>query len=110
MPVVVRFSAHSAIADDVGRELIGEIARTIAERADVRRVRVEGHADICGSERDPRLPSERALAVAEALAAAGVELRILEVAGHGHPRLRDVCSGEGSPADRRVELMLLVCR
>ncbi len=105
-------------ADAQNRAILGEVVRTAQSRTDIRRVRVEGHTDTCGSEvGNMALSQTRAEAVAAALVELGVPRELLETVGFGstQPRANEECEQRrqeelSRQTNRRVEFSILVCR
>lgn len=116
MPMLITFPTGGAIIDEQNRIILSEIVRTAQSRTDIRRVRVEGHTDPCGSElNNMALSNERAVSVANELVTMGVPREMLETVGFGSTQLRAGVQGECGQAlsdqtNRRVEFTLLVCR
>jgi outer membrane protein OmpA-like peptidoglycan-associated protein len=96
------------------RNKVGDIAQVLNHRAKGRRIAVEGHTDSIGSEAyNQRLSENRALAVAGALEAEGVERGRMTVKGYGErypvaPNTNP--DGSDNPAgrakNRRVEVVI----
>lgn len=116
MPVHVGFPSGGTEMDAQNRMILAEVVRTAQHRDDIRRVRVEGHTDTCGSEMSNMVLSQnRAVRIGEELVAMGVPREMIETVGHGsaHPLGEEQC-GRGQAltrqVNRRVEFTLLVCR
>ncbi len=118
MPVLINFPTGGAELDAQNRAILGEVVRTAQSRTDIRRVRVEGHTDTCGSEvGNMALSQTRAEAVAAALVELGVPRELLETVGFGstQPRANEECEQRrqeelSRQTNRRVEFSILVCR
>jgi OOP family OmpA-OmpF porin len=116
MPVHIGFPSGGTEIDAQNRMILAEVVRTAQHRDDIRRVRVEGHTDTCGSEMSNlALSQSRAVSVAEELVALGVPRERLETVGYGSVRpLGEEQCGRGQAltrqVNRRVEFTLLVCR
>lgn len=116
MPVLIDFPTGGTEISAQNRRILEEIVHTAGSRDDIRRVRVEGHTDSCGHERDNQALSEqRALAVANELSIMGVPREMLETQGFGSriPRGEEDCSGDQritAQTNRRVEFTILSCR
>lgn len=79
---VIPFEAGDAGLPDDASELLDELARALAERADIRTLVVLGHGDV-GEPDVVALSERRASVVRDALVARGVEPRRLRAEGHG---------------------------
>ncbi|MCZ7682618.1 MAG: OmpA family protein [Sandaracinaceae bacterium] len=118
MPVLINFPTGGAELDAQNRAILGEVVRTAQSRTDIRRVRVEGHTDTCGSEvGNMALSQGRAETVAIALVELGVPREMLETVGFGstQPRANEACEERRTEelsrqTNRRVEFSILVCR
>src|SRR5262245_52167058 len=84
MPVMVVFPTGSTVIDEENRVILSEIITTAQTRTDIRRIRVEGHVDLCGSQPDQnrQLALARAVAVAEAMVTMGVPRELIETVGY----------------------------
>jgi outer membrane protein OmpA-like peptidoglycan-associated protein len=114
MPVLIGFPTGGTQIDEQNRQILQEVVRTASTRDDIRRVRVEGHTDSCGNERDnDSLSLARATSVAEELAAMGVPRELIETEGRGsrEPRGEEACDRRTltQATNRRVEFSILVC-
>ncbi len=116
MPMLVTFPTSGSDLDFQNREILREMVRSASTRNDIRRVRVEGHADTCGSEVNNMALSEtRASRVAMELVAMGVPREMIDTMGWGssRPRANESCGRSqqlSRETNRRVEFELLVCR
>lgn len=118
MPVLINFPTGGNEVDAQNRAILGEVVRTAQSRSDIRRVRVEGHADTCGQEvNNMALSQSRAEAVALTLVELGVPRTLLETVGYGseQPRANEDCARRNRDelsrqTNRRVEFSILVCR
>lgn len=100
---------HFEIDEDTLTEddhvVVSELARWMAAHAEVRLLRIEGHADPSGSsQHNYELSERRAHAIRDALVQAGVEPQRLQPIGSGEA----VRSGDGDAADRRVSFTVLI--
>lgn len=116
MPMLVTFPTSGSELDWQNREILREMVRSASARTDIRRVRVEGHTDTCGSEvNNMALSQNRASRVAMELVSMGVPREMIDTMGYGstRPRANESC-GRGQrlsqETNRRVEFTLLVCR
>jgi outer membrane protein OmpA-like peptidoglycan-associated protein len=96
-PKGVRFAANSAALDAAARKTVEALAAYLARRPDVKRVRLEGHADAREHRRRERAEG-RAQAVRAALIARGVAPERLEAVGYAATR-----PAGSAEANRRVE-------
>ena len=121
MPVLINFPTGGAELDAQNRAILAEVVRTAQSRDDIRRVRVEGHTDTCGSEvNNMALSQQRAETVAMELVSMGVPRDMLETVGYGstQPRANEACASRAGrqstelsrQTNRRVEFSILVCR
>src|SRR5690606_1411525 len=117
MPMLINFPTGGSELDSQNRAILQEMVRTAQARQDIRRVRVEGHADTCGNElNNMQLSQNRAVTVANELVLMGVPREMLETIGYGstQPRANENCDGRrqelSQQTNRRVEFSLLVCR
>jgi outer membrane protein OmpA-like peptidoglycan-associated protein len=90
------------------RPILDEAIRTLHEEREVD-LSVEGHTDAIGSDAyNLRLSERRARAVADYLAAGGIERRRMRVVGDGESRpVASNATEEGRAQNRRVELHIL---
>ena len=121
MPVLISFPTGGAELDAQNRAVLDEVVRTARGRTDIERVRVEGHTDTCGSERNNiRLSRQRSRNVVQALVELGVPQDLLEPVGYGSrsPRANEACETREARratelsrrTNRRVEFSIRVCR
>jgi outer membrane protein OmpA-like peptidoglycan-associated protein len=116
MPMLVTFPTSGSELDFQNREILREMVRTASTRTDIRRVRVEGHTDTCGSEiNNMALSQTRASRVASELVTMGVPSEMIDTMGYGssRPRANESCGRNqqlSEQTNRRVEFELLVCR
>jgi outer membrane protein OmpA-like peptidoglycan-associated protein len=117
MPVIISFPTGGAEVDPANRAILAEVVSTARVRTDIRRVRVEGHTDTCGSENNNMsLSTGRAENVALALVELGVPRELIETVGFGstQPRANEACGRAqqelSRQTNRRVEFSILVCR
>ena len=115
MPVRIGFPTGGTEMDAQNRRILEEVVRTAQTRDDILRVRVEGHTDSCGRERDNQVLSEqRALTVANELVTMGVPRDMLETQGLGStvPVADEDCGSNqriSAQTNRRVEFTILTC-
>ncbi|MEZ4470542.1 MAG: OmpA family protein [bacterium] len=113
--VAVPFPFASARPEPEAAPLLAEMAAILREHATVRGVLIEGHTDDRGTEAfNLRLSLERALAIREALVAAGIPAGRIEVMGHGETSPVVAVDGLAGDAlagaraqNRRVRFVLL---
>jgi outer membrane protein OmpA-like peptidoglycan-associated protein len=99
----INFAFNSAVLPDSAHLMIERIAQLMKEAPDLK-LRVEGHTDATGSDAYNRsLSEERALSVAQYLAAQGIAPERLILVGKGktEPLTRDPYE----PANRRVQFV-----
>ena len=108
LPHFVHFGSDSSELAPNSVPRITAMAKVLREREDLA-VRVEGYADVRGSELyNLRLAQRRALAVRDALIAQGVEPQNLSVVGIGETSPRaDGDSAVDHARNRRVELVVI---
>lgn len=118
MPMLINFPTSGTEIDHQNRLILQEMVRTAEGRQDIRRVRVEGHADTCGNEaNNMQLSQNRAVSVANELVRLGVPREMIETIGYGsaQPRANEDCDNRNrreelsQQTNRRVEFSLLVC-
>ncbi len=116
MPMLINFPTGGTVIDSENRMILEEMVRSASARTDLRRVRVEGHTDSCGSEMNNMVLSQnRAISVANELIAMGVPREAIDTSGFGstQPIATEACGrneGLSERTNRRVEFSLLVCR
>ncbi len=97
------FSLGSADLAPEAQDSLQAVARTLRSHPEVRRVRVEGHADRSGSaDQNLALSEQRARAVEQALVELGVESHRLASIGYGETRPVPVEHLDGEARNRRV--------
>ncbi|MDQ3030811.1 MAG: OmpA family protein [Myxococcota bacterium] len=91
------------------RRVIRDLARLLRDHPEIRRVRLEGHADATGNEEyNLELSERRAARVRELLIAQGIEEGRLELVGHGASRLDQAGQDEEAHAlNRRVVFTII---
>lgn len=101
------FGSNEATLAAGQHESIGQLARALLS-VDIHRLRVEGHTDDYGtSEYNQALSERRAQAVADALIAAGIPAREMQVAGMGMSApVEDNRSSAGRRENRRVAVIV----
>ncbi len=116
MPMLFPFWFGSSDVSPEFRPILVEVVRDLRRRTGVRRIRLEGHSDPCGNERnDFALSEARAESVANELVRMGVPRRLIvkQAFGDTQPRVQpDDCPRWilREPPNKRVEFMLLACR
>jgi outer membrane protein OmpA-like peptidoglycan-associated protein len=116
MPMLINFPTGGTEIDHQNRTILEEMVRTASVRPDIRRVRVEGHTDSCGSEmNNMALSQNRAIAIAGELVTMGVPQEAIDTIGYGSTQpIADESCGRSTRisenTNRRVEFSLLVCR
>jgi len=103
----VRFETGTTLITAESRAALSELARTLRTSPQVKRVRIEGHADNTGEEAfNNALSLRRALAVRDALLRARLPQK-LEVEGFGEARpIADNETEEGRAQNRRSEVVI----
>jgi outer membrane protein OmpA-like peptidoglycan-associated protein len=102
------FRLGSAELANEAQDSLQAVARTLRSRPEVRRVRIEGHADRSGSaERNLELSELRAQSVYKALIELGVEPYRLVPIGYGDARPVAMETTEGEAQNRRVVFRIL---
>ncbi len=89
--------------------ILDDVAAAMRSRADIRKVRVDGHTDAFGSEdHNQSLAQERAQAVCDYLIKAGIAPGRLEAQGQGESNvIGDGRSADNARLSRRVEFIIL---
>jgi outer membrane protein OmpA-like peptidoglycan-associated protein len=101
LPDPVMFAPGRATLDARAEQVLARVADRLHANPQVRRVRIEGHADDAqGPKRNQLLSQQRADAVREHLMRKGIEASRLAAVGYGSTRLRD-------KNNRRVELVVV---
>jgi OOP family OmpA-OmpF porin len=106
IPLDIHFATGKAEILPESRPIIDEIISLLNNRPNLR-IGVEGHTDNTGNAAaNKTLSNDRAKAVAEAIAAAGISSNRLEPMGYGQERpIADNRIEEGRAKNRRVELV-----
>lgn len=101
------FGTNEATLAPGQRDSIAQLARALLS-VDIHRLRVEGHTDDYGTAAyNQALSERRAQAVADALAAAGIPARDLQVVGMGKSApVEDNRSSAGRRENRRVAVIV----
>jgi outer membrane protein OmpA-like peptidoglycan-associated protein len=104
----VLFDSGRARVKSRGRELIGELVRIWREHPEWRRMAIEGHADVRGSdEANLALSQHRAERVRDVFVRLGVDPARLDVIGRGRSRPIDPGTSEvAHQRNRRVEFVI----
>jgi len=102
---ILYFEHDTATLTGKSAKQVGDVLRTIRERAPVD-ISVVGHTDTLGSrEYNYRLSLERAKAVADILTAKGVDPSIIDITSHGKDNpLIPTGDQVAEPRNRRVEV------
>lgn len=105
----IQFETNSdVIREAESASVLNDLVALLRENTQIRRIRVEGHADQRGSESDNQSLSERrATAVAAYLRNHGFESITIEPVGYGHTR--PLCTDDTDACherNRRVELTI----
>jgi OOP family OmpA-OmpF porin len=105
----VKFRLGKADLDPASDPILEAVRKVIADHAEIRRVRVEGHTDNIGSAAyNLNLSKARAGSVVRWLIAHGVDAGRLESQGYGLMRpIADNATEEGRRDNRRVELHIV---
>jgi outer membrane protein OmpA-like peptidoglycan-associated protein len=105
----VQFESNSAVLLDRSRSLLDDVARTIIEHPELRRIRIEGHTDhTADTAYNQKLSTRRAEVVRAYLIDKGVEAGRLEAKGLGESKpIADNATSEGQEQNRRVELHIV---
>ena len=101
------FELGSANLSTEAQNTVDQLAARIVDLGDaVSSVRVSGHTDSTGTAAfNQRLSVQRAQAVADRLAAQGVDAALIQVAGYGQTLpVADNATAEGREQNRRVEI------
>jgi outer membrane protein OmpA-like peptidoglycan-associated protein len=98
-------SGRAALRPDAGKT-VAEVAKLLKENPGLK-LSIAGHTDVVGARAaNEKLSRDRAAAVMEAVAAAGVARDRLKSAGHGPDKpIADNKTSEGRAKNRRVELV-----
>jgi len=104
----VLFDTDRARVKSQGHDLIGELVRIWSEHPDWRRMSIEGHADVRGSdEYNLELSQRRAEHVRDELVKQGVDPARIDTIGYGRSRPVDPgTSEEAHQHNRRVEFVI----
>ena len=104
----VLFAFGEARVRSAARPVVRALARLVLAHPEWARVRIEGHADVRGSDAiNQALTERRAENVREALVEAGVPAALLTAAGFGRSRPRDEGATAAAHArNRRVEFVV----
>jgi outer membrane protein OmpA-like peptidoglycan-associated protein len=105
----VQFETGTAVLRPESDTVLGEVARVLAEHAEVELVEVQGHTDDTGTpDFNRRLGRERAESVIEWLKAHGIAAGRLVAKGYGSDRpLAENSTEEGRAKNRRVEFRVI---
>lgn len=102
----INFDSGKATIKPESRSVIDEIVKALQSQPDLK-VKVEGHTDNVGNEAaNQQLSEDRAKAVMEAVAAAGIDPARMSAEGFGMSKpVADNGTEEGRAENRRVELV-----
>jgi outer membrane protein OmpA-like peptidoglycan-associated protein len=105
----ITFNVDSDVLKTQCTTTLDDVAAALREMPQIKRVRIEGHADGSGAaDYNMDLSSRRAEAVKKYLMEHGIEGKRLETRGHGHQEpVGDDATQGGRAANRRVELILV---
>jgi outer membrane protein OmpA-like peptidoglycan-associated protein len=112
LPFQILFPTGGSSLDAEAQTVLGEAVRTLRDRTDIVRIRVEGHTDTRGPDMaNDQLSLQRAQAVIDYLVSLGVPSAMLEAQGYGatQPRTSDTREMDRAQ-NRRVEFSILVRR
>jgi outer membrane protein OmpA-like peptidoglycan-associated protein len=113
LPVRLSYPTGGSRISDENRAMLREAHATLANRTDIVRIRVEGHADSRGTEeQNQRLSEERAQAVVDYLVGdLGLPRELFETQGFGSTRpITSETTASDRVQNRRVEFSILVRR
>jgi len=104
--LTVNFETAKATLKPDAAKVVAEVVRLLKENPGLK-LSIEGHTDNVGAQTvNERLSRDRAAAVVDALAAAGIARDRLRSAGHGPDKpIADNGASEGRAKNRRVELV-----
>jgi OOP family OmpA-OmpF porin len=104
----IRFESDAAVVHDDSRPTIAKLA-TIATNCPDKIIEIGGHTDSTGSsEYNQALSESRAVAVLEALQAAGVERKRMIAKGYGEEKpIANNATEEGRMVNRRIEFTVI---
>ncbi len=104
----VYFDTGKATIKPASFPLLDEVAQTLKDHGEVKKVRIEGHTDSTGSTKvNTALSRKRAQAVRAYLVEKGVEATRLDAKGFGPSKpVADNKTAEGREKNRRVEFMI----
>ena len=105
----IYFEFGNADIQERSYSLIDEIAETIVENTQLKKIRIEGHTDDVGSDiANLKLSQARANSVADAIASRGVERSRLDAVGFGEMRPKESNdTDDGRASNRRVEFIIV---
>ncbi|MEW8364727.1 MAG: OmpA family protein [Candidatus Thiodiazotropha taylori] len=104
----IQFELNSHQISATYSQVIEKVAASLKSRSDIKALTVVGHTDSLGSAKyNQALSEKRAQAVADALAAEGIDQGMMTVKGMGESSpVADNESADGQAQNRRVELKL----
>ncbi len=105
---MVFFETGKAVIKPQSFNLLKEVAKTLNERKDIQRIRVDGHTDNVGSDKlNLNLSQRRATAVMKFLVKEGVDAKRLSSKGWGEANpIASNDTDQGRAQNRRVEFMI----
>lgn len=104
----IQFASNKATILSASGPLLDEIAKTLEEHAEIKRIEVQGHASAEGNPAaNKKLSADRAKAVVAALLIREVPQARLTFKGYGSEKpLADNKTPEGREKNRRVEFLI----
>ncbi len=105
----IRFKAGKTEIEQSSYELLTQVAQTIKNHPEIKKIQVEGHTDDRGGAiENQRLSEKRAQKVVEFLVSAGVEAGRLSAVGFGEAiPIAENSTAEGRETNRRVEFVIV---
>jgi outer membrane protein OmpA-like peptidoglycan-associated protein len=105
----VQFETGTAVLRPESSAILGDVARILAEHAEIELIEVEGHTDEVGTaDFNRQLGQARAASVVNWLAEHGVKRERLAAKGYGSDRpIADNTSEDGRRKNRRVEFRIV---
>jgi OmpA-OmpF porin, OOP family len=105
----VQFETGSSTIAKKSEPLVDDMAKTLKEHPEMKKVRIEGHTDDTGpAEVNDRLSKQRAESVKQALIKRGIAANRLETEGYGSKKpMSPNTSPVGRARNRRVEFIIL---
>jgi outer membrane protein OmpA-like peptidoglycan-associated protein len=105
----IQFQVAQAVILPESFPLLDEIAQTIKENPDIKKLAIDGHASAEGDKKaNLKLSDDRAKAVMKYLVDKGIDAKLLEAKGYGSEKpLADNDTDEGREKNRRVEFNIV---